>query len=930
MNICHTCGNSNLFERYTVVKCTPADICHTVWNSDRFKQCATEECAINYICNTIRYRHACQLGAVFECTVADSGNLLAVNFIGNYTCRTVSCVSGYFCRTVIKFINNKTSSIGKSVFNCVPVSPCIIDIVYLKSVCLLCFRAIYIIVISKSFITDNCHTCGNSNLFERCAVIECSGVYMCHTVWYSNRFKRCTIRECTITYNCHTVRYRYTCQLSAAAECVVADLSNLLTVDFRRNYTCRTVSDIFGYFQCTVVKLIGEETSFIGKTVFEGIHMSVCIFDIIYLESIDLLCSKAITIIVISKSIIVNICHTFRNGNRLERYTVVKCTPADICHTIRYSNTCQLSTIDECAVTDPDDLLTVNFTGNFICRTVSDIFAYFQCTIVKLIGEETIFIRKAVFSSIIMSVCILDIIYLESIDLLYFRAIYIIVISKSIIFNICHACRNSNLFERCAVTECTTAYIYHTVWNSDCFKRCATEECAINYICNTIRYRHACQLGAVFECTVADSGNLLAVNFIGNYTCRTVSCVSGYFCRTVIKFINNKTSSIGKSVFNCVPVSPCIIDIVYLKSVCLLCFRAISNIIISKSFITDRCHTCRNSNLFEQCAVIECSGVYLCHTVWYSNRFKRCTIRECTITYTCHTVRYRYTCQLSTIVECVVADLSNPLTVYFRRNYICRTVSDIFGYFQCTVVKLMGEETSFIGKTVFEGIHMSVCIFDIIYLESIDLLCSKAITIIVISKSIIVNICHTFRNGNRLERYTVVKCTPADICHTIRYSNTCQLSTIDECAVTDPDDLLTVNFTGNFICRTVSDIFAYFQCTIVKLIGEETIFIRKAVFSSIIMSVCILDIIYLESIDLLYFRAIYIRIISESFITDISHACGNSNRLERCAVTECLQLDICYTIGYCYTCKTIAVKESSIPDRSYAVWDRNACKFSTT
>ena len=225
---------------------------------------------------------------------------------------------------------------------------------------------------------------------------------------------------------------------------------------------------------------------------------------------------------------------------------------------------------------------------------------------------------------------------------------------------------------------------------------------------------------------------------------------------------------------------------------------------------------------------------------------------------------------------------------------------------------------------------MSVCILDIIYLESIDLLCCKAITIIVISKSITVNICHTFRNGNRLERYTVVKCTPADICHTIRYSNTCQLSTIDECVVTDPDDLLTVNFTGNFICRTVSGIVAYFQCTVVKLIGEETIFIRKAVFSSIIMSVCILDIVYLESIDLLYFRAIYIRIISESFITDISHACGNSNLFERCAVTECLQLDICYTIGYCYTCKTIAVKESSIPDHSYAVWDQNACKLSTT
>ena len=529
-----------------------------------------------------------------------------------------------------------------------------------------------------------------------------------------------------------------------------------------------------------------------------------------------------------------------------------------------------------------------------------------------------------------MSVCILDIVYLESIDLLCFRAITIIVISKSIILNICHTCGNSNLFERYTVVKCTPADICHTVWNSDRFKQCATEECAINYICNTIRYRHACQLGAVSECIFADFGNLLAVNFIGNYTCRTVSCVSGYFYRTVAKFINNKTSSISKSVFNCVPVSLCIIDIVYLKSVCLLCFRAICIIVISKSFITDNCHTCGNSNLFERCAVIECSGVYMCHTVWYSNRFKRCTIRECFIAYTGHTVRYCYTCKLSAPFECAVTDFSNLLAVYFTGNYTCRTVSGIFGYFQCTVVKLIGEETSFIGKTVFEGIHMSVCILDIIYLESIDLLCSKAITIIVISKSIIVNIYHTFRNGNRLERYTVVKCTPADICHTIRYSNTCQLSTIDECAVTDPDNLLTVNFTGNFICRTVSGIVAYFQCTVVKLIGEETIFIRKAVFSSIIMSVCILDIIYLESIDLLYFRAIYIRIISESFITDISHACGNSNLFERCAVTECLQLDICYTIGYCYTCKTIAVKESSIPDHSYAVWDRNACKFSTT
>ena len=206
----------------------------------------------------------------------------------------------------------------------------------------------------------------------------------------------------------------------------------------------------------------------------------------------------------------------------------------------------------------------------------------------------------------------------------------------------------------------------------------------------------------------------------------------------------------------------------------------------------------------------------MCYTVWYSNRFKRCTIRECTITYTCHTVRYRYTCQLSTIVECVVADLSNPLTVYFRRNYICRTVSDIFGYFQCTVAKLMGEETSFIGKTVFEGIHMSVCILDIIYLESIDLLCFKAITIIVISKSIIVNMCHTFRNGNRLERYTVVKCTPADICHTIRYSNTCQLSTIDECAVTDPDDLLTVNFTRNINIFRITGILCNPNRTVIK------------------------------------------------------------------------------------------------------------------
>ena len=409
-----------------------------------------------------------------------------------------------------------------------------------------------------------------------------------------------------------------------------------------------------------------------------------------------------------------------------------------------------------------------------------------------------------------MSVCILDIVYLESIDLLYFRAITIIVISKSMIFNICHTCGNSNLFERCAVTECTTAYIYHTVWNSDCFKRCATEECAINYICNTIRYRHACQLGAVFECTVADSGNLLAVNFIGNYTCRTVSCVSGYFYRTVAKFINNKTSSIGKSVFNCVPVSLCIIDIVYLKSVCLLCFRAICIIVISKSFITDNCHTCRNSNLFERCAVIECSGVYMCHTVWYSNRFKRCTIRECTITDNCHTVRYRYTCQLSAAAECVVADLSNLLTVDFRRNYTCRTVSDIFGYFQCTVVKLIGEETSFIGKTVFDGIHMSVCILDIIYLESIDLLCSKAITIIVISKSIIVNICHTFRNGNRLERYTVVKCTPADICHTVGYSDACERCAILKCLISDACDFFSANFRRNFKYRIVADIFVYF------------------------------------------------------------------------------------------------------------------------
>ena len=533
-----------------------------------------------------------------------------------------------------------------------------------------------------------------------------------------------------------------------------------------------------------------------------------------------------------------------------------------------------------------------------------------------------------------MSVCILDIVYLESIDLLCFRAITIIVISKSIIFNICHTCGNSNLFERYTVVKCTPADICHTVWNSNRFKRCTTRECTTKYIFHTIRYRHACQLGAVYECIFADFGNLLAVNFIGNYTCRTVSCVSGYFYRTVAKFINNKTSSIGKSVFNCVPVSPCIIDIVYLKSVYLLCFRAIYIIVISKSIITDRCHTCGNSNLFERCAVIECSGVYMCHTVWYSNRFKRCTIRECTITYTCHTVRYRYACKLSAAAECIAADLSNLLTVNFRRNYICRTVSDIFGYFQCTVVKLIGEETSFIGKTVFDGIHMSVCILDIIYLESIDLLCCKAIAIIVISKSIIVNIYHTFRNGNRLERYTVVKCTPADICHTIRYSNTCQLSTIDECAVTDPDNLLTVNFTGNFICRTVSGIVAYFQCTIIKLIGNNASFIRKAVFSSIIMSVCILDIIYLESIDLQHFRCprigIKTAIISKSIISDICHACGNGNRLERCAVTECLHLDICYTIGYCYTCKTFTAKESVILDHSYAVWDQNACKLFTT
>ena len=215
-----------------------------------------------------------------------------------------------------------------------------------------------------------------------------------------------------------------------------------------------------------------------------------------------------------------------------------------------------------------------------------------------------------------MSPRILGIVYFESIDLLRFQSVSISIISESILFNICHACRNSNLFERCAVIKCHQAYR-----------------------CHTIRYSNTCQLGAVAECIVTNFCNLLTVNFIRDFICCTVSCISVYFQRSVIKLIGNKTSFIGETVLSSIQMSPRILGIVYFESIDLLCFRAISIIVKSESFRADRCYTCGNCNLFERCAVIECFPAYRCHTCGNCNLFERCAVIESFLFYRSHACR---------------------------------------------------------------------------------------------------------------------------------------------------------------------------------------------------------------------------------------------------------------------------------------------------
>ena len=248
----------------------------------------------------------------------------------------------------------------------------------------------------------------------------------------------------------------------------------------------------------------------------------------------------------------------------------------------------------KCVGTDFGNLLAINFSRDFIYFIVSKIFVDFQCTVSKFIGNKASFIRETVLSCIPMTTCVLDIIYFESVNLFRFPAVFIIVISESFITDILHACGNCNLFKRCAPIECSTADIRHTV-----------------------RHSNTCQLSTTVKCVVVDFGNLFAVNVIWDFICRTVSCVFGYSQRTVIKLIGNKTRLIRKIVFSCVPVPPCILDIVYLEVIVLLCFRAISIIVKSESFITDIRHTCRNCNLFKRCTVIECMLAYLCHAVRY-------------------------------------------------------------------------------------------------------------------------------------------------------------------------------------------------------------------------------------------------------------------------------------------------------------------------
>ena len=56
----------------------------------------------------------------------------------------------------------------------------------------------------------------------------------------------------------YAIWYRYICQLGAVAECAVANICNLLAVNFSGDFISRTVSCVFGYCQRTIIKLIGN------------------------------------------------------------------------------------------------------------------------------------------------------------------------------------------------------------------------------------------------------------------------------------------------------------------------------------------------------------------------------------------------------------------------------------------------------------------------------------------------------------------------------------------------------------------------------------------------------------------------------------------------------------------------------------------------
>ena len=126
---------------------------------------------------------------------------------------------------------------------------------------------------------------------------------------------------------------------------------------------------------------------------------------------------------------ILNFDNTIRDLYTRQCFTATECQPSYSCHSVRYGYVGKSSIIPKCLFAYLRYFLAVDLGRNDVCFVYSVILAYFYCSVIKLCSDKTSFIGKSVPNRVHMSPCILDVVYLEAVNLLCFHTISVIVIS---------------------------------------------------------------------------------------------------------------------------------------------------------------------------------------------------------------------------------------------------------------------------------------------------------------------------------------------------------------------------------------------------------------------------------------------------------------------------------------------------------------------